>query len=428
MFQFTEASHAAPRILHYADHTGMIITKHITQAAASHPLITMQPQTLVTDIVEEDNICLGVETLNRASGERSVEFATRGTVLASGGLGGIYEHSTNPAGFNALGSSVALAARVGVKTQDLEYVQFHPTALYMPNEARFLLTEALRGEGAILRDATGRAFATDFHPDGELAPRDIVARGVFEENQKLDGGKHNVFLDITHRDKDWLHARFPTIQAHLSQRGLDLAKDRLPITPAAHYTCGGIATDLHGRTSLTGLYAAGEAARTGLHGGNRLASTSLLEGLVFGASVADFVGGEMGRELQEATRSRLQNLTHTSTGGKASLEPNQILNTAHRSVELLRQVRRVMWDYVGVVRTPSGLATALEALSEIQAEASELHSICPTLETLGVRDAVCAGQAVAVASASNSESAGAHYIIPDSEEYSDDEQDAVAAR
>ena len=136
----------------------------------------------------------------------------------------------------------------------------------------------------------------------------------------------------------------------------------------------------------------------------------------------------MGRELQEATRSRLQNLTHTSTGGKASLEPNQILNTAHRSVELLRQVRRVMWDYVGVVRTPSGLATALEALSEIQAEASELHSICPTLETLGVRDAVCAGQAVAVASASNSESAGAHYIIPDSEEYSDDEQDAVAAR
>jgi L-aspartate oxidase len=346
--------------------------------------------------------------------------------LASGGLAGIYEHSTNPAGFNALGSSVALAARAGVKTQDLEFVQFHPTSLYMPNEARFLLSEALRGEGAVLRDATGRAFAKDFHPDGELAPRDIVARGVFEESQKIDC-KHNVFLDITHRDKDWLHARFPSIHAHLSQRGLDLAKDQLPVIPAAHYTCGGIATDLHGRTSLDGLYAAGEAARTGLHGGNRLASTSLLEGLVFGASVADFVGGEMGREVQEAARSRLQNLTSAGTGGRTSLEPNKILTAAYRAVELLRQVRRVMWDHVGLVRTPSGLSTALEALGEIQAEASELHRICPTLETLGVRDAVCAGEAVAAAAAANSESAGAHYIIPDSEEYSDDEE-AVAAR
>jgi L-aspartate oxidase len=421
-----EASHGAPRILHYADHTGMIITKHITQAAARHPLITMQPQTLVTDIIQEDNICIGVSTLNRASGRRGVEFATRGTVLASGGLAGIYEHSTNPAGFNALGSSVALAARAGVKTQDLEFVQFHPTSLCMPNEARFLLSEALRGEGAVLRDAAGRAFATDFHPDGELAPRDIVARGVFEESQKLDS-KHNVFLDITHRDKDWLHARFPSIHTHLSERGLDMAKDQLPVIPAAHYTCGGIATDLHGRTSLEGLYAAGEAARTGLHGGNRLASTSLLEGLVFGASVADFVGGEMGREVQEASRSRLQNFTYADTGGKTSLEPNKILTTAYRAVELLRQTRRVMWDHVGLVRTPSGLSTALEALGEIQAEASELHHICPTMETLGVRDAVCAGEAVAEAAATNSESAGAHYIILDSEEYSDDEE-AIAAR
>lgn len=421
-----EASHAAPRILHYADHTGMIITKHITQAAAHHPLITMQPQTLVTDIIQEDDMCIGVATLNRASGRTGIELATRGTVLASGGLAGIYEHSTNPAGFNALGSSVALATRAGVKTQDLEYVQFHPTSLYMPNEARFLLTEALRGEGAILRDAAGRAFATDFHPDGELAPRDIVARGVFEESQKLDC-KHNVFLDITHRDGDWLHARFPSIQAHLSKRGLDLAKDQLPVIPAAHYTCGGVSTDLHGRTSLNGLYAAGEAARTGLHGGNRLASTSLLEGLVFGASVADFVASDTGRELQEASRLRLESSILPENSSKTSLLPNQIENAAHRAVQLLQQVRRVMWDHVGLVRTPSGLSTALEALDEIQEEASILHRICPTLETSGVRDAVCAGRAVADASAKNSESAGAHYIVPDSEEYSDDE-DEVAAR
>jgi L-aspartate oxidase len=426
----TEASHGSPRILHYADQTGMIITKHITQAAARHPLITMQPQTLVTDIISDDGMCIGVATLNRASGRRSVEYATRGTVLASGGLAGIYEHSTNPAGFNALGSSVALARRAGVKTQDLEYVQFHPTSLFMPNEARFLLSEALRGEGALLRNASGRAFAKDFHVDGELAPRDIVARGVFEESQKSD--VHNVFLDISHRQADWLHARFPAIQAHLSQRGLDMAKDQLPVIPAAHYTCGGIATDLHGRTSLDGLYAAGEAARTGLHGGNRLASTSLLEGLVFGASVADFIGGsELGRQVQETARVRLEGFNDTSyytkTSFSSAFEPHQMENAAHRALQLLRQVRRIMWDNVGLVRTPSGLAAAVEELNNIQTEASELHRICPTIETSGVRDAVCAGEAVAAASLLNRRSAGAHYVVPDSEEDSDDEEQ-VAAR
>jgi L-aspartate oxidase len=405
----------------------MIITKHITAAAARHPLITLQPQTLVTDIVQEEGICIGVSTLNRASGKRGFEFAFKGTVLASGGLAGIYEHSTNPSGFNALGSSVALASRAGVKTQDLEYVQFHPTSLCLPNEARFLLTEALRGEGAILRDATGRAFAKDFHPDAELAPRDIVARAVFEVSQKTDTVKHNTFLDITHRDTDWLHSRFPSIQAHLSARGLDLAKDRLPIIPAAHYTCGGIATDSHGRTTLKGLYAAGEAARTGLHGGNRLASTSLLEGLVYGASVADFVGSEACEELHEESRQRLAKVSFVDIGYKASLEPIHIENTAHRAMQLLKQVRRVMWDHVGLVRTPSGLMTAVEALSDIRGEATELNQICPTLETTAVRDAACAGLAVATAAASNVQSAGGHYIVTDSEEYSDDE-DAVAAR
>jgi L-aspartate oxidase len=422
-----EASHAAPRILHYADHTGMIITQHITRAAARHPLITMLPQTLVTDLVVEDNVCVGVSTLNRATGKQGLELATRGTVLASGGLAGIYEHSTNPSGFNALGSSVALAARAGVKVQDLEYVQFHPTSLCIPNEARFLLSEALRGEGAVLRDANGRAFAKDFHADGELAPRDIVARGVFDESQKSDS-HHNVFLDITHRDTDWLHARFPSIHAHLSKRGLDLAKDQLPVIPAAHYTCGGITTDLNGRTSLTGLYAAGEAARTGLHGGNRLASTSLLEGLVFGSSVADFVGGEEGRRLQEQSRTRMGSMPERDITAKKSLEPMQFENAAHRAVQLLGQIRRVMWDHVGLVRTPSGLSTAIEALGEIRDEAVELHQLSPTPETCGVRDAAFAGEAVASASFANRESAGGHYIVPDAEEDSDDEQQAIAAR
>lgn len=421
-----EASHAAPRILHYADSTGMIITKHITQAAANHSLIRMQPQTLVTDIITEDNICVGVKTLNRASGETGVELASRGTVLASGGLAGIYEHSTNPPGFNALGSSVALATRAGVDTKDLEYVQFHPTSLYIPNEARFLLTEALRGEGAILRDASGRGFAKDFHPDGELAPRDIVARGVFEESQKSDT-RHNVFLDITHRDADWLHARFPTIQAHLGQRGLDIAKDQIPVIPAAHYTCGGIVSDLHGRTTMKGLYVAGEAARTGLHGGNRLASTSLLEGLVFGASVADFVGSEEGRELQIRSAIYIDRVGKNFASEKAVTDSSAAEKSANRAVELLADVRRVMWDNVGLVRTSSRLATGMDSLREIKEEAISLHDACPIVETVGLRDAVCAGEAVAAAAIENKVSAGAHYIN-DTEEYSSDEEEAVAIR
>ncbi len=427
--QSSEASHAAPRILHYADHTGAIITDHITKAAAKHPLITMQPNTLVTDIVQEDDMCIGVATLDRNTGERNIEYATRGTVLASGGLGGIYEHSTNPSGFNALGSSVALAKRARVSTRDLEYVQFHPTSLCIPNEARFLLTEALRGEGAILRDANGRAFAKDFHPDGELAPRDIVARGVFAENAKtLDQGVHNAYLDISHREQNWLHNRFPTIQNHLSARGLDLARDHLPVTPAAHYTCGGVTTDLHGRTSLKGLYAAGEAARTGLHGGNRLASTSLLEGLVFGASVADFIG-EQGGALRDMAMTRLEQQSSTALPfeNQQQYDAKQQQAVANRAFQLLGQVRRVMWDHVGLVRTPAGLATAIEALGEIQEEANELHEIRPSLETAGVRDASCAGEGVALASAANHQSAGTHYIVPNPEEYSDDEDEAIAA-
>ena len=437
-----EASHAAPRILHKADHTGRVITQHITQAASRHPLIQQIPHTVVTDLIVDDEHCVGVETLDRTSGHSKHEYGWRGTILASGGLAGIYEHTTNPAGFNALGSSVSLASRQGVVCKDLEYVQFHPTALYIPNESRFLLTEALRGEGAILRDATGRAFARDHHKDGELAPRDVVARAVFEESQKeTKKGKHNVYLDITHRDPNWLSSRFPSIQAHLTARGLDLAMDRLPVIPAAHYTCGGIETDLYGRTSLSGLFAAGEAACTGLHGGNRLASTSLLEGLVFGASVADFVGSDNGEQLRTLSASRRLtsgNLTvdgyHQGPASKRtmsssfSLEPLHIENAAHRAMYLLQTLRRNMWDYVGVVRTPGGLQTALEELHDIRAEAEHLHTTWSTLETTAVRDAAHAAYAVAAAASNNHSSAGAHCIVPDTEVEPDEDVVLAAAR
>ena len=448
-----EASHSAPRILHKADHTGAVITQHITQAAARHPLIRLQPSTIVTDlVVVDDGVgCVGVETLQpgaRSSGSHSTnqplrpvtEYATHGTVLASGGLAGIYEHSTNPAGFNALGSSVAIATRAGVATQDLEFVQFHPTALCLPGKARFLLTEALRGEGAVLRDASGRAFAKDYHEAGELAPRDIVARAVFSESQKSSDGRHNVFLDITHRDAAWLHNRFPTICQHLREHSdLDLARDPLPIIPAAHYTCGGIATDLTGSTSLPGCYAAGEAARTGLHGGNRLASTSLLEGLVFGAAVADDAASSEGRaravEASRAVASLQKKTAATSTTASSSKSSSSSDNNAVAR-RLLRELRGFMWDYVGVTRTRSGLEDqALPKLEELRDEAAALHRAAPTLETAAVRDATCAGHAVAQAALANNQSVGAHCLVAEApaaaavETDSDDEAEvAVAAR
>jgi len=390
--------------LYYADKTGSVITEHITEAARNHPLITLQGNTIVTDLVVRDGVCVGVETL-----EQGTQLATRGVVLASGGLAGIYQHSTNPLGFNALGSSVALARRNQVQTQDLEYVQFHPTALNLPNEAKFLLTEALRGEGARLRNCDGVTFAKSFHPKGELAPRDIVARGVFQESQRTG---QNVTLDITHRDADWLHQRFPTIQAHLQDRaGLDIAKDRLPITPAAHYTCGGITTDLNGKTSLPGLYAAGEAARTGLHGGNRLASTSLLEGLVFGASVADYCGGKDGVALHEEAKILVENGNFQNNNHTALSPPTD--SSLNYADELLRTLRATMWDHVGVVRTTVGLETALDELDEIRREADTLYEQSPSRQTAGVRDAATAGQAVAQDAFANTTSAGAHYRVMD---------------
>jgi len=275
-----EASHSAPRIIYRADHSGKAITEHIVQAALSHPLINIVTDTIVSDLILSNNVCIGATLFHKLTKTHSSIFTHVGVTLASGGLAGVYTHSTNPPGFNALGSSTALAVRANVDVADLEYVQFHPTALRIPGEPCFLLTEALRGEGAKLVTSDGYSFAKSFHPMGELAPRDIVARGVYAQSQQSEDG---VFLDISNRDAQWLTGRFPSIQRKLLQYGLDLTKDKLPITPAAHYTCGGIVSDSNGCTSAPNLYVAGEAARTGLHGGNRLASTSLLEAVVWGS-------------------------------------------------------------------------------------------------------------------------------------------------
>jgi len=404
-----EASHSAARILYYADSSGAVITEHITAAAVRHPNINIMRESVVTDLCVADGTCVGVQRMDTVTGGIVPMMAGKGVVLASGGLGSIYEHTTNPPGFNALGSSVALATRIGAETADLEYVQFHPTSLYIPGEARFLLTEALRGEGAILRDKDGRAFAKDFHPDGELAPRDVVARGVFAEAKNNPNG--HVYLDVSHLDATFLKSRFPTINKHLSARGIDMTSDFMPVVPASHYTCGGVSSDLHGRTTVPGLYVAGEAARTGLHGGNRLASTSLLEGLVWGASVADFVASEEGQEVSHSLNTLgSKNINawpeHQSKGVNQEAERN-----SEAASTLLSQLRKTMWDNVGVERTSDSTAFAAETLKNMQEEAEELFQRTPTVATVAVRDAACAGEAVATAANLNKTSAGAHFIV-----------------
>jgi len=479
-----EASHAAPRIIHYADCTGKVITENITKAAAEHPLIEFVGDSIVTDLILDENssgsgnedegeggMVIGAQVLDKSTNQLNKYYAVHGVVLASGGLAGIYQHSTNPLGFNALGSSVGLALRMqnrltppssvfGGRTtsstkknksnnivSDLEYVQFHPTSLYLPNEARFLLTKALRGEGAILRDLDGRAFAHDYHPNGELAPRDIVARAVFCESQKTvndaeDAAQHNAYLDITHRDSTWLKDRFPSIDQHLMSRDtpMDFTKERIPIIPAAHYTCGGVTTDLNGCVvGNRNLYAAGEAARTGLHGGNRLASTSLLEGLVYGASVGEMVAGVVKDESDNAALEEREKIMETMHHARHAIEQRLIMEEQQQqsssssfaderitqeATSILAHLKSLMWDNVGVVRTPTKLDLAVSELTAIRDQADRLwEKEGAGWEVVALRDAAHAGLAVADAALANRVSGGAHHVVLDEEEGKDDDDE-----
>ncbi|GMH65373.1 hypothetical protein TrST_g10119 [Triparma strigata] len=401
-----EAAHSHPRILYWKDWTGKAITEGLAAACEKHPLITTSTNTIVHDLLlsnpnDSSSPVTGVSCFDHSSNKSYDLHSSLGVVLSTGGLNNIYEHSTNPTGYNALGTSVALGSRVNAEIKDVEYVQFHPTALKLPSSARYLLTEALRGEGAILRDKTGRPFAKDYHPSGELAPRDVVARAVFEEDTK--GG---AFLDITHRDSEWLKNRFPSINEYLLERGVDMTKDTLPCVPAAHYTCGGVCVDLKGKSSVEGLRVAGEGSRTGVHGGNRLASTSLLEGLVWGAEIGE-------------------DLDISKTGDFVIMEKDSYYNefdaknVDERSSELLAILRSLMWNDVGIVRTVSGTSAAIEEITTLTSEAEALFQTVKTQKSCMIRDATVAAGLVAKAANENRVSGGTHFIEDDEEQKMD---------
>ena len=345
-----EAAHSVRRILHAGDSTGREIGRTLWERARGLGSVATVNHALVTGLIVEDGIVRGVSYFDSQGAPRTVRAGR--TLLATGGAGQVFRETTNPA--VATGDGIALAFEAGARVCDLEFVQFHPTALNHPAAPRFLISEAVRGEGARLVNRDGEPFMSRYHPDGDLAPRDVVARSIVRESGRTGGG---VFLTLAHLTAN-VRDRFPTIAAACRQVGLDLAKDPIPVGPAAHYVMGGIDTDEWGRTSLPGLYAAGETACTGVHGANRLASNSLLEGLVFGARAAV--------AMQQDVRAAAMKSDRLGARPDSADARRARLRTPAPSPEPRApspdEIRDLMWRSAGLFRTRDHLADAVARL------------------------------------------------------------------
>jgi len=400
-----EGGHSARRIVHASDFTGQAIERALVQRVRSHPRIRMMEDQLAVDLIlasrmrggrtRGSDTCRGVYVMDRLSGAIRPVVA-RVTVLATGGCGKVYLYTTNPD--VATGDGLAMAFRAGAPVANLEFVQFHPTCLYHPQAKSFLLSEALRGEGAVLRTLDGERFMPRYHKQAELAPRDVVARAMDREMKRR--GEPHVWLDISHRPAAQVRARFPNIAASLARFGLDLTRDPIPVVPAAHYMCGGVIADLAGRTAIEGLLALGEVACTGLHGANRLASNSLLEALV-GAHLA---AAEIGTQLQKP--ARLPRAEPWRLRG--ARPPLETVLFDHN----WDSVRRVMWDLVGIVRTDARLTTAARRLAllreHIEDDFARLE-LSPDL--IELRNIALVGNLIVECARRRQESRGLHYNL-----------------
>jgi L-aspartate oxidase len=388
-----EGAHSLPRILHAnGDATGREIGRALLERVGQNPRIHLHERVTMRELVVCDGRVIGVYALDQHN--RPLTFLGSGVLLASGGAGQVYSDTTNPG--VATGDGIAVAYRAGAEVSDMEFYQFHPTALSIPGAPRFLLSEALRGEGAYVRNHRGERFMDRYHPMAELAPRDIVARAIMREGiDERSGEALPVYLDMRHVTGKDLRARFPGISARLEEYGFDLSRDLIPIRPAAHYLMGGVRTDLHGRTNVPGLFAAGEVACTGVHGANRLASNSLLEGLVFGQRAAEAM-------LQEGLRDQ-----SATAPDKASSQAQDIAATeseAARVTSLRERLRALMWQYAGLLRDQAGL-------SAIQAELESMRRQLPgatTRENAELRNMLTVAELIVASALARKESRGAH--------------------
>ncbi len=396
-----EGGHSKRRVLHVHDATGKEIEQTLAASVRAHPEITILENHMAVDCITTgklgyamQNSCVGLYVLDEKTGEVET-IRTDVTVLATGGCGKVYLYSTNPD--IATGDGVAMAWRAGATIANMEFVQFHPTCLYQPKAKSFLVTEAVRGEGGILVDDHGRRFMGGYHPLEELAPRDIVARAIDAEMKRT--GSKCVYLDISHKPADFVRSRFPTIHETCLKFGIDITSEPIPVVPAAHYQCDGIRTDLHGETSLRGLYAIGEASCTGLHGANRLASNSLLEAIVLAHRTAE----KATRGLHEHVSLDLPEWRP----GKVQ-DVDELVVVYHNWDE----IRRLMWDYVGIVRTDKRLQRAATRLRNLHTEIQEFYwNFKITAELLELRNLVTVAALIVDCALSRKESRGLHCTL-----------------
>jgi len=380
-----EAAHSVPRILHAGgDATGEHIEVTLSRLAMLAKVVIME-YCLVTQIVVNDGVVRGVKALDSRTGAME-EFRSRSVILATGGAGRLFNFTTNPD--IATGDGIALAYNAGAEIIDMEFFQFHPTALRLPGVAPFLISEAVRGEGGVLRNVEGRQFMSDYTPDGDLAPRDVVARGILAEMKKV--GSDRVFLDVTHLPRRRVTARFPHIYRFCLVNGLDITKSPIPVAPAAHYTMGGVKTNAWGETNIAGLFATGETACTGVHGANRLASNSLLEVVVFAKRIMQ--RAKEGVRTPEGGDGEHLALSKRKASGK--LPPLSLL-----------ALQSLMWDRVGIVRSGEGLAEVATILSSWQ-QAADKPSDRSSYE---LSNLILAGRLMSEAALFREESRGAHF-------------------
>lgn len=387
-----EGAHSRSRILHaHGDSTGREILRALYAKTKTLKNISVCEFEFSTDLLMEGGRVTGIHMIAERGEGRQLRASS--VLLATGGLGQLYRNTTNPR--VATGDGVAMAFRAGAEVTDMEFIQFHPTALYLKNAPRFLLSEALRGEGAHLRNAELNRFMAKYHPLGELAPRDVVARAIMHELEISPAKEPVVYLDLTHLSAPKTKHRFPRIYATCMQYNIDITAELIPVRPAAHYAMGGVRTDLDGRTNLPGLFAAGEAAGTGVHGANRLASNSLLEGLVFGARAGEFMRGQ-----PRLTPVKAQNELRSPLSSSSQ-------STDNCAEKFIEDIQDLMWKDVGIIRTGKGLMSAIRGLEE-------MTSKIPSAETRRGHEAhnlLSAGKLVARSALAREESRGAHYRL-----------------
>lgn len=399
-----EGGHSRRRVVHAADATGKALQKTLQAHIAERVNIEVFEHAIALDLITRENRCIGLYAFNKIN-RQVIVFAAKKVVLATGGANKVYLYTSNPDG--STGDGIAMAWRAGCRVANMEFIQFHPTCLFHPEAKSFLITEALRGEGAKLRLPNGKRFMHHFDERAELAPRDIVARAIDHEMKRL--GAECVYLDISHKSRAFIKSHFPTIYEKCKQFDIDITRQPIPVVPAAHYTCGGVMIDLNGQTDIENLYAIGEVSYSGLHGANRMASNSLLECLTFAMASAKHI---------------TQTIQQTEKPGKIRNWDESLVTDSDEEVVVSHnwdELRRFMWDYVGIVRTNKRLERALNRTHLLKREINDYYgNFRVTSDLIELRNLVAVAELIIRSALSRHESRGLHYTL----DYPQTNQDA----